>query len=186
MPFAMGILFLSVALVLIAATVLQIVRTGYARLDSSIGILRDGIPPGKPAPSWSLPDLEGHLRVTPAGDHWQLLLFANLALVAFPDLVAGINHLAQAVEELEVLILSHEDRQHCEAAAQGLDLQVPLVPVDPAFYERFRVRAIPFAFLVDPRGIVRWVGLVNTEEQLFHLWRINQVTVHTSNFSWEV
>jgi hypothetical protein len=79
MHFAMGILFLSVALVLIAATVLQIVRTGYARLNSSIGILRDGIPPGKPAPSWSLPDLKGHLRVTPASDHWQLLIFPRLA-----------------------------------------------------------------------------------------------------------
>jgi hypothetical protein len=177
MDLAVGILFLGIALALIALALLATLRTGYARLNSSVGILRDGFPPGKPAPPFSLPDLEGRLRVAPAGDHWQLLIFANLSLVAFPDLVAGINRLAQTVQELEVVILSHEDRQHCEALSQGLELQAPVVPVEPHVYDRFRVRVVPFAFLLDPHGIIRWVGLVNTEEQLFHLWRIGQASV---------
>jgi hypothetical protein len=183
MDLAMGILFLGVAFALIALTLLATLRTGFARLNSSIGILRDGFPPGKPSPPFSLPDLEGHLRVAPAGDHWQLLYFANLSLVGFPDLVAGINRLAQTVQELEVLILSHEDRQHCEALSQGLDLQVPVVPVAPQVYERFRVRVVPFAFLLDPHGIIRWVGVANTAEQLFHLWRIGQASVRQSSSS---
>src|SRR5205823_10271722 len=112
-----------------------------------------------------------------AGDHWQLLIFANGSLVAFPDLIAGMHHLAQTVQELEVSILSNESREECAVTAQGLDLQVPVVPVDPAFYDRFRVRVMPFAFFLDPRGFVRWVGLVNTEAQLFHAWRMAQATV---------
>src|SRR5215469_12834429 len=177
MDLAVGILFLGIALALIALTLLAILRTAFARLNSSVGILRDGFPPGKTAPPFSLPDLEGHLRVAPAGDHWQLLYFANLSLVAFPELVAGINRLAQTVRELEVVILSHEDRQHCEALSQGLHLQVPVVPVEPQLYERFRVRVVPFAFLLDPDGIICWVGVINSAEQLFHVWRIGQAAV---------
>lgn len=186
MDVAIGITFLILELVLIALILLAIVRTGFARLNSSIGIARDGFPPGKPVPSWSLPDLEGHLRVTPAGDHWQLLIFANRSLVAFPELIEGIHHLAQKAQELEVLILSYESRRECEITAQGLDLQVPLVPVDPAFYERFRVRVMPFAFFLNPGGIVRWVGLVNTEALLVHAWQMIQANAYTGGLSKEV
>ncbi len=178
MDVAIGVTFLGLELVFIALVLLAIVRTGFARLSSPIGIARDGFPPGKPVPSWSLPDLEGHLRVTPTGDHWQLLIFANRSLVAFPDLVAGMHHLAQTVHELEVLLLSNENREECAVTVQGIDLQVPVVSVDPVFYDHFRVRVMPFAFFLDPRGIVCWVGLVNSEAELFHAWRITRATVY--------
>jgi len=178
MDVAVGVTFLGVGLVFIALVFLAIIRTGFARLGSAIGITRDGFPPGKAVPPLNLPDVDGHLRVTPAGDHWQILLFANRSLVAFPELIAGIHHLARSVQELEVLILSNESREDCAITAQGLDLQVPIIPVTPAFYDRFRVRVMPFAFLLDPRGIVRWVGLVKSEDQLFHAWRMTGATVH--------
>ena len=178
MDFALGVIFLTLELVCIALALLAIMRTGFARLGSAIGIARDGFPPGKKVPSWSLPDIEGHLRVTPAGDHWQLLAFANRSLVAFPEAIAGIHHLAHSARELEVLILSNESREDCVITAEGLDLQVPIVPVDPALYDRFRVRVMPFAFLLDPHGIVRWVGLIKSEDQLLHAWHMSQATVH--------
>ncbi len=186
MDIALGLTFLGVELVLIVLVLLAIVRTGLMRLDSSAGIWRDGLPPGKVAPPWSLPDLEGHLRVTPAGDHWQFLIFADHSLSAFPDLVAGMNHLATAVQELEVLVLSRDNRDLCEATVRALDLHVPIVQVDQAFYNRFWVRVMPFAFLLDPRGIVRWVGLINTEEQLFHTWRMIRATIDKDGVSEEV
>jgi hypothetical protein len=177
MDTALGITFLGVELALIALVLFAIVRTGFMRLDSSAGIWRDGLPHGKAAPSWSLPDLAGHLRVTPAGDHWQFLIFTNHSLVSFPDLITGIHHLAQAVQELEVLVLTRGDREYCESIVRGLNLQVPVVPVDQVLYDRYRVRVMPFATLLDPQGITRWVGLVNTEAQLFHIWRMIWATV---------
>lgn len=186
MSIALGLTFLGVELVLIALVVLAVVRIGFTRLESSLGIARDGIPPGKAAPPWSLPDLEGHLRITPAGDHWQLLIFADHSLSAFPNLVAGMNHLATAVQELEVLVLSRDSRELCEATIRALDVQVPIVQVDQAFYDRFRVRVMPFALLLDPRGIVHWIGLANTEEQLFHIWRMIRATIDKDGFSKEV
>ena len=111
MDFALGVIFLTLELVCIALALLAIMRTGFARLGSAIGIARDGFPPGKKVPSWSLPDIEGYLRVTPAGDPWQFLIFANRSLTSCRDLIAGMNHLAQTVQELEVLMLPQESRQ---------------------------------------------------------------------------
>ncbi len=186
MSMAEGLGYLALTFVLILLVLIATVRIGFIRLESSLGIARDGIPPGKPAPSWSLPDLEGHLRVTPAGDHWQLLIFADHSLSAFPNLVAGMNHLAFAAQELEVLVLSRDSRDLCEATVRALDVQVPIVQVDQAFYDRFWVRVMPFAFLLDPRGIVRWISLVNTEEQLFHIWHMRKATIVKDGFSKEV
>jgi hypothetical protein len=186
MNVALGITFLVLELVFIALVLLAIVRTGLARLGSAIGIARDGFPPGKMVPPWSLPDIDGHLRVTPAGDHWQLLVFVNRALVAFPELVEGMHRLAQATQDLEVLILSNEGKEHNSVTVEGLALQIAIVSVDAAFYDRFRVRVMPFAFFLDPRGIVRWVGLVSTENQLFHAWRMAQANVHVGTTSREV
>lgn len=170
MQMTTSIAFVVLAFLLIVFVLLAIIRTGFAQLESSIGIQRDGLPPGKVVPSWSLLDLAGHLRTTPAGDHWQLLVFADHSLASFLDVVAGMNHLVTATQDLEVLMLSREERELCESTARVLDLHVPIVPVDQRLYDAFRVRVMPFAFLLDSRGVVRWRSLVNREEQLSHAW----------------
>ncbi len=181
----LGVTFLGVELVFIALVLLAMVRTGFARLGSAVGIARDGFPPGTTAPPWSLSDLQGHLRVTPAGNHWQLLIFANRALVVFPELVDGVHHLARTAQDLEIVVLSSEDKESNVVTAQGLDLQVPVVAVDQTFYDRYRVRVMPFAFFLDPHGFVRWVGLVNSEAELFHTWRMIRATVPADDISKE-
>lgn len=171
MDIAEGFIFLGVELALIFLALLAIVRTGFIRLESSIGLRRDGLPYGKTAPSWSLPDLEGHLRVTPAGDHWQLLIFVDHSLASFTELVAAINQLFATYQELEVIVLSRDDQELCEATVRVLDLRVPLVRVNQAFYDRYRVRVMPFAFILDPLGKVQWVGLANAYH-LPYTWRM--------------
>jgi hypothetical protein len=177
MNVAQGIMFLMMAVVFIGLAVLVILQNSFIRLNSSIGIARDGLPAGKVAPCWQLPDLEGHVHLTPGGDHWQLLIFINQALAAFPDLVTGMHQLASLFQELEVVILSPESTEECVQTVQQLGLQVPVVPIDASLYDRFRVRVMPFAFFLDPDGIVRWVGLVNTEAQLSLAWRMARAAV---------
>ncbi len=91
---------------LLLLCLISICYTGFLRLESRIGVARDGYPPGKAVPSWSLPDSTGLMRKTPGADHWQLLIFTNHALVAFPDLLAGIRQLASTAKELEIIILA--------------------------------------------------------------------------------
>ncbi|SRR6266566_5643337 len=183
MDLVVGITFIGVALVLILLSLLAIISIGFTQLNSSAGITRDGIPLGKAVPSWTLPDLEGRLHNTPnyTGDHWQFLIFADRALIAFPSLATGTNHFVQSVQEVEVLIFSRDNRKVCQSTAQGLGLQAPVIPVDQAFYDRFRVRVMPFAFLLDPLGTIHWKGLINTEAQLFHTWRMIRATALEEN-----
>lgn len=174
MDFVGGIIFLGVAVVLILLSLLAMVSMGFKQLNSSVGITRDGIPVGRAFQPWTLPDLEGHIHGTPnhVSSRWQLLIFADRSLVAFPSLVTGIHHFVQSVQEVEVLICSRDPRNVCEATMQGLGLQVPVISVNQTFYDRFHVRVMPFAFLLDPLGTIHWKGLLNTEAQLFHIWRM--------------
>jgi hypothetical protein len=105
---AVGITFLGVEIALVALAGLAIIRIGFIRLDTWIGIARDGIPIGNAAPSWSLPDVAGHLRVTPARDRWQFLIFTDRSLVGLPELVDGLRAFAAKVTEAEILLISRE------------------------------------------------------------------------------
>lgn len=174
MEAASGFVFLGMESALLSLAVLGIVRIAFLRLESSVGIVRDGLPTGRAAPSWSLPDSMGRPHMTPGNDRWQLLLFTDRSLAGLPELATGIQRLAAASPELEVLLLSRDSKELCAATVEALDLPVPIVPVDQAFYNRFWVRVMPFAFLLNPHGVVRWLGLVNTEAQLFHMWRMAQ------------
>lgn len=183
MGVALGTFFVVIELVLIFLTIFVILRAGFLRLSSAVGIARDGFAPGKAVPSWSLPDIDGRLRVTPAGDRWQMLVFVNRSLEAFPEVVSGMHYLARSARELEVLVISQDSAEDCRATVQQLDLQVPVVPVEPAFYDRFRVHVMPFAFFLDPRGLVRWVGLIDTEAQIILAWRMARASLRSAEVS---
>jgi len=64
------ILFFFVGVILLLLSLLLILRTGFARLESGIGRARDGFPPGRMLPHWRLPDLTGKIRGTPSREHW--------------------------------------------------------------------------------------------------------------------
>jgi len=171
MDTALGITFLGTELVLIVFVLFAIARTGFARLESSIGIMSDGIPIGKAAPPWNLPDLQGVFQSTPTHDTWQFLIFADRSLGGFLPVIAGM-HALSVEDTLQVLQLSRDSQEFCAAMARGLDLQVPVVPVEDSLYDQFRVRVMPFGFLIDPTGVVRWRGLVSSEEQMRHVWHL--------------
>lgn len=186
MSSAVGISFLILEVVFITLALLMILQMGVQRLESSIGIMRDGFPPGKAAPKWSLPDLMGQMRKTPTGSQWQLLIFVDHTLVSFPELSTEINQFSMATPELEVLVVSRDDMRLCVATQEILNLQVPIVPVDQSFYERYRVRIMPFVMFLDPLGTVYSAGLVNNVAQLFNTWKMVQATAHDEDISEEV
>jgi hypothetical protein len=169
-------LFVFFATLLISATLLIFIRVGFSRLESSIGIHRDGLPISTPAPAWTLPDLRGQRFSTPAERVWQFLIFANKSIAHFPPLIEGMNKFACS-KELQVLFISSDSPIVCEAMVRGLDVEVPVISDDDHLYDRFRVRVMPFGFLLDPAGIVRWCGLINTGDDLDHVWKVTyQVT----------
>jgi hypothetical protein len=169
-----AIAFVAFAGVLVVLTLLVLVGVGIVRLESPLGVLRDGIPDGKRAPSWRLADAAGVTRQCPSG-RWQLLLFADHSLREFPDLVAGLKRLTAEEPELETLVLSKGHMELTERLLAGpLGLDLPILHVDDAFYRRFNVRVMPFVFFVDPAGVVRAPAIVNHEDSLQRMWTLAQ------------
>ena len=180
MDIAQAVAYLIVACILLALTLLAILRLGFFRLESSTGIARDGLAIGTAAPALSVTDLTANTYDIPSKYGWQLLVFSDRALLVFPGVVSGINTLhaipatTKGKDRLQVLILSRDGPEQCQAIVEGLELEAPMCSVDQIVYNRFRVRVGPFASLIDPQGVVQWKGLINTEEQMLHAWNLTR------------
>ena len=125
---AIGFLVIGSALVLMCA--IAIVRLGLMRLESPLGVHRDGLPDEARAPAWSLPDHAGEFQQVPSKRWWQLLLFADYSLVEFPKLAVGIRRLMTQDPTLQVLILCRTDLELTTRTAQILRLFVPVIKVE--------------------------------------------------------
>lgn len=177
MQLAAGLALAVATLLFIALALLAVLRIGFGRLESRVGIERDGPRRGRPAPTWRLPDLSGHIQSSPGNGHWQFLLFADHSLASFPALVAGINRIHADRFGAETLIVTRRTAGLDAETAARLGIKVPIVLVDQAFYDRYNVRVMPFAVLLDPPGIVRWASVANYEEQLRRELRLAQAAV---------
>lgn len=189
MSLATGVAFLVASSTLIVLTLLMILRLGFGRLESRVGIERDGPKRSAPAPVWCLADLDGAVRGSPSGSHWQLLLFADHDLASFPNLVAAANRMHASIPDLEVVALMRREAELDNETIAALRIAVPIVPVDQAFYNRHNVRVTPYGILLDPDGTVRWASVANYEEQLrreLHLAREAVASVRTISISKEV
>jgi hypothetical protein len=166
------IAFIAICLTAIIFALVAVIRVGFARLDSFIGIWGDGISPGRQAPGWLMTDLKGVRRGTPSGSTWQVLVFADHSLRNYPDLLVGLDRLAAFEDELEIVILPRPGSEHAteEVLTQG-EQSVPIVPSSPTLYNDYRVRVMPFVFVLDPNGIVRSSGVPGFEATLVGMLR---------------
>jgi hypothetical protein len=169
--------FIAIEALLIGLTAIAFVALGLGRLTSSLGIHRDGLNPGSDAPAWSLSDNDGWLRRSPHGKRWQLLLFANHALQSFASVAEGLRALARSQPNVEILVMCQGRTDVTLATTQALGLQVPVISVDQSFYDRYRVRVMPFGYVIDPEGIVRSVGLVNAADGVVNLWQRSYISL---------
>jgi len=188
MATAQAIGFVAFAGLLVVLTVVALVGIGIVRLESPLGVLRDGLQLGERAPRWALRDLDGVERRSPSG-RWQLLVFADHSLREFHGFADALNRLQESSPELEILLLRHElsilrrqvgrprfetnDRVLLAAFSRTLPRR-SVVHVDEAFYRRFDVRVMPFLYFVDADGVIRAPAIVNQEGTLLRMWQLAQ------------
>ena len=89
--------------------------------------------------------------------------------MAFEDLLALLTD--DRAERPEVAVLGSANRTSA-ALLEGLSLQVPAAVVPHEVYDRYRIRVMPYAVVVDAAGRVATSGLVNTPFQLRHLAQV--------------
>lgn len=162
----MGAWFLSVGGLLFLLQVVAMVRVGQLRLNSSAGIMRDGLPPGTHSPVWTAADVEGVRRDFPARGRWQLLLFSDHSLKDFAETVDGLRALIEDPESPDLVLLTRRQPELTELIVSSLGLRIPIVPVMDYTYNHYNVRVMPFAVVVDDEGVVRLSRLVSTRGTL--------------------
>ena len=167
---ALAIAFLAVGALLVLAEGLALVRIGLLRLESPLGIIRDGLPGGSDAPRWQLPDTDGVTRRVPSGT-WQVLVFADHSLREFPELAGALTALRDEDPSVEVLVLPKAHPDLAAEVARGLGLHAPVVAVGDELYWRHNVRVMPFVMILDERGIVRAEGLTSDAPRFEMVWR---------------
>ena len=156
------------ALVLVAASGL-FVTVGEKQLHTPLAIARDGPRVGRPAPPITARATDGTAVAVPAGRR-QVLLFADHSLMDFAELLALL--VADRADRPDVVVLGSAERTSA-ALLEGLGLQVPAAVVPHKVYDRYRVRVMPYAVVVDAAGGVATSALVNTPFQLRHLAQVD-------------
>jgi hypothetical protein len=168
----MAVLFVIVGGALLVAAVLALVSVGRFALGGSAGLLGDGLGPGSRAPRWSGTDQRGRRWSVPSGERWQLLLFADHSLGAFPELLPALDGPGDDPDDPEIVVLARAATAgKAVAAMPRLGLELPVVGVPERLYGRYNVRVMPWAMFVDPTGIVWGSSLVNRS------WKVEKLGV---------
>ena len=174
-----------VLVLVLAAVVLALVR--------QIGVLHERIAPagalmlnrgpavGEPAPVVEVADLDGralHLGSAREDGRSTLLLFVSPSCPVCKSLLPAVKSSRKDERAwMDVVLASDGDaREQREfVRAQGLD-GIPYV-VSAALGLAYQVGRLPFAALLDERGILRARGLVNSREHLESLFEAKRLGV---------
>ena len=144
------------------------VTLGAKQLHTPLAIAHDGPRAGRRAPRLQARAIDGS-EITAATGRRQVLLFTDHSLMEFEELLGLLTD--DRAERPEVVVIGSADRTSAELL-EGLDLRVPAAVVPHEVYDRYRVRVMPYAVVVDTAGRVATSGLVNTPFQLRHLAQV--------------
>ena len=144
-------------------------------------MLNRGLTVGEPAPVLEVADLEGHAHQlgSPRADgRSTLLLFVSPSCPVCKTLLSAVKSSARDERTwMDVILASDGDRaeQREFVRVQGLD-GIPYV-VSAALGLAYQVSRLPFAALLDEKGILRARGLVNSREHLESLFEAKRLGV---------
>jgi methylamine dehydrogenase accessory protein MauD len=144
-------------------------------------MLNRGLTVGEPAPVLELAALDGReLRVGLARDDGRstLLLFVSPSCPVCKSLLPAVKSSRRDERSwMDVILASDGDSaaQHEFVRAQGLE-GIPYV-VSAALGLAYQVSRLPFAALLDERGVLRARGLVNSREHLESLFEAQRLGV---------
>lgn len=176
-------LLVSNLLLWIAVVVLAVIVLALAR---QIGVLNERIAPagalmvnsvlkpGQPAPQFELTDLDGARRavgVPSAPGRSTLLFFLAPSCPVCKSLLPAVSSIAGGEAQwLDVLLAGDDDAAGLRAfaAAQGI-VDLPFVSSEH-LGRAYGVSKLPYAVLIDERGMVASMGIVNSREHLESLF----------------
>jgi len=152
----------------------------YERIAPMGALMTDAGPKlGEAAPRFELPALNG-ARVAVGGERSrsQLLFFLSPTCPVCKKLLPVLKSSAQAEQAwLDVVVASDGDAtQHLAFYGQAGLQQFPYL-LSAELGMAYRVSRLPYAVLLDEKGVIRAKGLVNSREQLESLFNAKELGV---------
>jgi peroxiredoxin len=158
---------LGLAFLLVGA--LRALRVGNWRLEQLEIALSDrlGLLPGTKATGFSLRSLEGaRVALKSFVGRRVLLVFTKMDSHPWQQLLAELKRL-QRRGDVQVLLVETGGRESAKRlAGQGQVAFPVLVQETQNLAKRYRVHAMPFAFLIDQQGVIRAKGVVSNPKHL--------------------
>lgn len=166
-------------IVLLLSVVVFVLVLAMFALARQIGVLHTRLAPagalmtesgpkiGQPAPVLSVPDIKGN-EVTVGGTRElpQLILFVSPTCPICKELVPTARSMAKD-EKLSLVFGSDggQVKKHSDYASKMKIEDYPYI-VSLELGMKFEVSKLPFAVLIDEKGVLRSKGLVNSREHL--------------------
>jgi methylamine dehydrogenase accessory protein MauD len=128
---------------------------------------RLGLTPGTSAPAFSLPSVQGaRITLRSFTGRRVLLAFTNANGQPWRQLLPELNRL-QRQHSLQVLLIETGGPQAAQQlVGEGQAAFPVLLQQTRNVVKRFRVPAMPFAFLIDEQGVIASEGIINNAQHI--------------------
>jgi methylamine dehydrogenase accessory protein MauD len=128
---------------------------------------RDGLKPGKKAPDFTLPSVDGdELSLRDFAGRKLLLVFTQSGCGPCHDIAPELNRLHDKGEP-QVLVVNNGDRESTREWAAKTQARFPVLTQEKfSVSKRYEAFATPFAFLIDGQGTVRSKGIAGSRQYL--------------------
>ncbi|MGH2494179.1 MAG: peroxiredoxin family protein [Ktedonobacteraceae bacterium] len=129
-----------------------------------------GLPVGEHAPLFTVTDQNGKsVRLEDFQGRRRILAFVLPGCSSCDDTIHILHAFSLTDSSILVLVIGGSDRDLNNAYA-GEEAQLPVLTPVPGFSgELYRLRSVPFVFILDEAGIIRAKGVVQEIEQLQRL-----------------
>ncbi len=128
---------------------------------------RDGLKPGKKAPDFTLPSVDGDdVSLRDFAGRKLLLVFTQSGCGPCHAIAPELNRLHDKGEH-QVLVVNNGDAESTREWAAETKARFPILAQEKfSVSKRYEAFATPFAFLIDEQGIVRSKGIAGSRQYL--------------------
>lgn len=132
---------------------------------------REGLPPGKEAPDFTLPSTtNGDVSLRDFAGRKVLLVFTQSGCGPCHDIAPELNRL-HAQDEFQVLVVNNGEPNETQAWVEEGEACFPVVTQSEwEVSKKYQVFATPYAFVVDEHGVIAAKGIAGSPQYLRYLF----------------
>ncbi len=146
-------------------------QLGYLLHLRDVGTEREGLPMGEKAPAFDYTPVNGDMHLPARFDsigQWSLLVFVEPGCVSCRSTIPALERLTPAFkQQIHMLVVTSAEPTLIAAVDEFRTASLDINQVSrEVSYELYQTRSTPFAYLIDPSGVIRAKGVVTEESAI--------------------